>query len=118
MRPWALGLVLAVALPAAAQPWATATPRPTPRPTYPPAPTRTVAPAPTAVAATRTPTPRSTPAATPVPGACAVQYVFPVSAPIIRPAVGQPLRYADGTPFTILVRLASGEILCTVVRAE
>jgi len=32
--------------------------------------------------------------------------------------VGQPLRYADGTPFTILVRLASGEILCTVVRAE
>jgi len=37
---------------------------------------------------------------------------------VLRPEPGQLLRYADGTPFRIVVRLASGEILCSVVRAE
>jgi hypothetical protein len=52
------------------------------------------------------------------PTGCTQSYVFVPSAPVIRPAAGQPIVYADGTPFTVLVRLASGEILCTVVRAE
>lgn len=118
MMRWALGLVLMLAMPAAAiPPWATATPRPTPRPTYPPAPTRTPSPRATSTPssqATSTPSPRPTAPS----GVCTQSYVFIPSAPILRPAVGQPIVYADGTPFRIVVRLASGEILCSVVRAE
>jgi len=38
--------------------------------------------------------------------------------PILTPAVGESLRYADGTPIILTVRLASGEIRAQIVRVD
>lgn len=116
MIRWALAAAFVLAFPAGAQGWATATPRPTPRPTYPPAPTRTPTPRPTSTPssqATSTPSPQRTP----TPGSGMNYYLVPL-VPVLPVAIGEPLRYADGIPITMTVRLSSGEIRCQIVRVE
>ena len=57
------------------------------------------------------------PGTLPTPHAGLNYYLVPL-VPVLTPKVGESLRYADGTPISLTVRLASGEILCRVVRAE
>ena len=117
---WALVLTLVAGV--AQGQWATSTPRPTPRPTYPPAPTRTATPRPTSTPsaqATSTPSPQRTPTpgTLPTPHAGLNYYLVPL-VPVLTPKVGESLRYADGTPIYLTVRLASGEIKATIVRVD